>query len=137
MTVTDEELATILARVQSRRERFPTQLRGSKRTNLATSEWLDNWWVGYGKDESCSLEGTPVHMRWLALAILGLVENGPYSSDDDAPTLIEEIITELQERRVVAGESEAVVQAARDLVRNGYGSRTADALTAALGEVTE
>lgn len=40
-------------------------MRGSKRTNLWHSEWLDDWWVGTGKDDSCQFEGS-----WEDLAIL-------------------------------------------------------------------
>lgn len=31
---------------------------GSKRTNIRESEWLPDWFVGFGKDESCAFEGT-------------------------------------------------------------------------------
>lgn len=31
---------------------------GSKRTNIRESDWLDDWFVGYGKDESCQFEGS-------------------------------------------------------------------------------
>lgn len=32
--------------------------RGSKRCNISKSDWLGDWFVGYGKDESCQFEGT-------------------------------------------------------------------------------
>lgn len=41
------------------------RLSGGKRTNIEHSAWLDDWWVGYGKDSSCQFEGD-----WLAMAIL-------------------------------------------------------------------
>ena len=31
---------------------------GAKRANLAPSMWLPDWFVGFGKDESCCFEGT-------------------------------------------------------------------------------
>lgn len=31
---------------------------GAKRANLRASEWLSDWFIGYGKDESCFFEGT-------------------------------------------------------------------------------
>jgi hypothetical protein len=33
-------------------------LGGAKRANIECSEWLPDWFVGYGKDESCQFEGT-------------------------------------------------------------------------------
>jgi len=45
-------------------------LRGGKRTNLGHSEWLDDWWVGWGKDESCPFEGPWLHLAILAAKIL-------------------------------------------------------------------
>lgn len=45
-------------------------LSGGKRTNIRPSEWLDDWWVGYGKDESCQFEGPWEHMAVLAARIL-------------------------------------------------------------------
>jgi hypothetical protein len=34
------------------------RLRGAKRANLTESDWLPDWFWGYGKDESCTFEGT-------------------------------------------------------------------------------
>lgn len=31
---------------------------GAKRANIKHSDWLTDWFVGYGKDESCQFEGT-------------------------------------------------------------------------------
>ena len=31
---------------------------GAKRANIMYSEMLDDWFVGFGKDESCQFEGT-------------------------------------------------------------------------------
>lgn len=40
-------------------------LSGGKRTNIGPSEWIDDWWVGWGKDSYCQFEGP-----WEAMAIL-------------------------------------------------------------------
>lgn len=48
----------------------PVALRGGKRTNIEASEWMSDWWVGYGKDESCQFEGPWEHMAILAAKIL-------------------------------------------------------------------
>ena len=47
-----------------------TSVSGSKRTNLDRSEWIDDWFVGTGKDESCYLEGSWWDMICLARNIL-------------------------------------------------------------------
>lgn len=31
---------------------------GAKRANIRKSEWLDDWFFGFGKDEFCCFEGT-------------------------------------------------------------------------------
>ena len=46
------------------------QMRGGKRANIGHSEWLDDWWVGWGKDSSCQFEGPWLHMAILAAKIL-------------------------------------------------------------------
>lgn len=43
---------------------------GAKRANLTYSEWLPDWFVGYGKDESCQFEGSWWDMICLARNIL-------------------------------------------------------------------
>lgn len=43
---------------------------GAKRCNLGKSDWLGDWFVGTGKDESCWLEGTWWDMICLARNIL-------------------------------------------------------------------
>ncbi len=35
-----------------------TYVSGAKRANIRESEWLPDWFVGFGKDESCCFEGT-------------------------------------------------------------------------------
>ena len=47
-----------------------SHMRGGKRANIGHSEWLDDWWVGWGKDESCQFEGPWLHMAILAAKIL-------------------------------------------------------------------
>jgi hypothetical protein len=54
----------------------PVQLDGGKRTNIGhasdangnDADW--NWWVGWGKDDSCQFEGPWQHMAILAAKIL-------------------------------------------------------------------
>ena len=43
---------------------------GAKRANIRQLEWFPDWFVGYGKDESCTLEGTWWDMICLARNIL-------------------------------------------------------------------
>jgi hypothetical protein len=46
-------------------------MRGGKRANITNSDTEDwDWWVGYGKDESCQFEGPWAHMAVLAARIL-------------------------------------------------------------------
>lgn len=45
-------------------------LSGSKRTNLCYSDWLTDWFVGYGKCEGCCFEGTWWDMICFARNIL-------------------------------------------------------------------
>ena len=48
----------------------PDYLNGGKRANLERSDWIDDWWVGYGKDDGCQFEGPWSHMAILAAKIL-------------------------------------------------------------------
>ena len=43
---------------------------GSKRTHLRPSRWLPDWFVGFGKDESCQFEGTWWDMMCFARNVL-------------------------------------------------------------------
>lgn len=44
---------------QDKEDQYPDkQISGAKRANLKASGWPDDWFVGYGKDESCHFEGT-------------------------------------------------------------------------------
>jgi hypothetical protein len=45
-------------------------LTGSKRAHLWEPEYIDDWFVGYGKDESCQFEGTWWDMICMARQIL-------------------------------------------------------------------
>lgn len=45
-------------------------LRGGKRNRIAHSAWLDDWWIGEGKEPGCDFEGTWEHMAILAARIL-------------------------------------------------------------------
>lgn len=45
-------------------------LSGAKRCNIDASDWLPDWFVGTGKDDSCYLEGTWWDMICLARNIL-------------------------------------------------------------------
>jgi hypothetical protein len=62
---------------------MPEYIRAAKRVHVSKSEWLPDWWVGYGKDDGCQIEGTQNHWRWLAHLLLGLVadRDAPYSED--------------------------------------------------------
>lgn len=48
----------------------PVHLSGGRRANLRPSDWMDNWWVGEGKDEHCAFEGTWKDLANLAAQIL-------------------------------------------------------------------
>ena len=47
-----------------------TNISGAKRANISESEWLPDWFVGWGKDESCQFEGTWWDMICFARNIL-------------------------------------------------------------------
>ena len=47
-----------------------TQISGAKRANISKFEWLPDWFVGQGKDESCQFEGTWWDMICFARNIL-------------------------------------------------------------------
>lgn len=59
----------------------------AKRIHVERERHMDNWFVGFGKDESCQIEGTANHWYWLAYALLGLVDekDSPYSEDKPLP----------------------------------------------------
>ena len=78
-----EELAELKAGFGLAAALMPEYIGAAKRINVAKSDWMSGWWVGYGKDDSCQIEGTPNHWRWLAHLLLGLAANrdAPYSED--------------------------------------------------------
>ena len=43
---------------------------GAKRANISKSEWVSDWFVGWGKDESCQFDGTWWDMICFARNIL-------------------------------------------------------------------
>ena len=45
-------------------------IRGSKRTNIVASDWMDDWYSGFGKDESCRFEGSWKDMVYFARNVL-------------------------------------------------------------------
>lgn len=45
-------------------------LSGAERANIEHSDWLGDWFVGYGKDEYCQFEGTWWHMICFARNVL-------------------------------------------------------------------
>lgn len=47
-----------------------TRISGAKRANISKSIGLDDWFVGYGKDEGCYFEGTWWDMICFARNIL-------------------------------------------------------------------
>ena len=50
---------------------FPVEcVSGAKRANISKSDWLGDWFVGWGKDESCQFEGTWWDMICFARNIL-------------------------------------------------------------------
>jgi hypothetical protein len=59
----------------------------AKRVHVSADEYMTGWWAGYGKDESCQIEGTQNHWRWLALLLLGLAnpQDAPYADDKATP----------------------------------------------------
>lgn len=67
---------------------FPEKhLCGSRRTNIDISDWMDNWFVGTGKDEFCYLEGTWQDMVSLAKQILSSENTKIVSPDDYHPEM--------------------------------------------------
>lgn len=43
---------------------------GAKRANIEKSDFLDGWFVGYGKDDACQFEGTWYDMICFARNVL-------------------------------------------------------------------
>ncbi len=47
-----------------------TTITGAKRAHISASDWLPDWFVGYGKDGGCQFEGTWWDMICFARNIL-------------------------------------------------------------------
>ena len=66
---------------------MPDEISAAKRIHVVRLTPNDDWFVGYGKSQECQIEGTANHWHWLALIILGLVDQNqrPYSEDKPLP----------------------------------------------------
>lgn len=71
------------------------RLSGGKRTNIGHSEGIDDWWIGWGKDESCQFEGPWDHLAILAAKILRHPNTEKVAANLYRPDLA---LTEAQER---------------------------------------
>jgi len=83
-----------------------TNIRASKRVNIGGAEaFIDNWIVGWGKDDGCQIEGTPNHWRWLAMILLGLADanDAPYTEDKPTPEIIPALVAEVEALRAALG----------------------------------
>lgn len=99
MTLDLDSIKASYARAQ---EQMPTYIGAAKRIHVEHG-FMDDWWVGYGKDSSCQIEGTPNHWRWLAMILLGLTDHreAPYDEDKPTPEVVPELITEVERLRGV------------------------------------
>jgi len=90
------EREAIRERYIKAKEQMPEHINAAKRVHLQRTDY-DWWWTGYGKDESCQIEGTANHWRWLAMIILGLVDpiEHPYSEDKETPEVVLNLLDEL------------------------------------------
>ena len=71
----------------------------AKRVHVSNhGDCCHDWWVAYGKDESCFPEGTANHWRWFAMILLGLASraDAPYSDDKPTPEVVPEMIKEIR-----------------------------------------
>lgn len=111
---------------------MPERIRAAKRVHVDKSDWMSGWWVGYGKDDSCQIEGTANHWNWLALIILGLADpnDAPYDEDKPLPVDPAEIRTAVAAMPVARKALLAVRDACRD-------PDTDTALPSAVGEAVE
>lgn len=66
-------------------------------THVDDPEW--DWWIGWGKEDSCQIEGQANHWRWLALLILGLADQKdvPYSESKPTPEIVPDLCQALRE----------------------------------------
>lgn len=119
---------------------MPGRIRAAKRVHVAKSDWMSGWYVGYGKDESCQIEGTANHWNWLALIILGLADpkDAPYDEDKPLPVTPAEIRLALEAMPAAREALKAVRANLRDpdancVLPNASAEKVTTAL-AAMGE---
>ena len=104
--MSEEELKAIEAAYLKAMAEMPRNVAAAKRVHVSHSEWLEDWWVGWGKDDSCQIEGTQNHWRWLALILLGLADpkDRPYDEDKQTPEIVPALIAEVRRlRKLVDG----------------------------------
>lgn len=119
---------------------MPGRIRAAKRVHVDKSEHLPDWFIGYGKDEFCQIEGTANHWNWLALIILGLADpnDAPYDEDKPLPVTPAEIRIALDAMPVARDALKAVLASLRDpdannVLPNAATEKVVSAL-AAMGE---
>lgn len=66
------------------------RLSGGKRANIGPG-YIDNWWIGWGKDHSCQFEGTWDHMVELAAKILSHSNTSKTRPDLYLPDLFDKV----------------------------------------------
>ena len=98
--LTTENVGQIAERYEAARV-MPHYITAAKRVHIGKSDWMEDWWVGWGKDDSCQIEGTPNHWRWLAMLILGLGEpnEAPYSEDKPTPEIVPQLLATIKADR--------------------------------------
>ena len=108
------DLAVIQARYEAAKT-MPPGITAAKRVHIQKSDHIDNWWVGFGKDEICQIEGTPNHWRWAAMLILGLADrkDAPYTEDKPTP----EVVPALLEQLAQAAKREATAKGLLERLR--------------------
>lgn len=105
--MTDGELARIRDAYEA--ARTMRDIYAAKRIhveNNGTPGW--DWWVGYGKDDGCQIEGTANHWRWLAMLVLGLADpaDSPYTEDKPTPEVVPALLAEVDRLRARVAELE-------------------------------
>ena len=111
---------------------MPERIRAAKRVHVEASDGLSDWWVGYGKDHSCQIEGTANHWNWLALIILGLADPADAPYDEDKPLPIDP--ADLRAAVAGIGKAREALKAVRAACRD---PDTDTALPSAVGEAVE
>ena len=108
--LTAENVGQIAERYEAARV-MPHYITAAKRVHIGKSDWMEDWWVGWGKDDSCQIEGTPNHWRWLAMLILGLGEpnEAPYSEDKPTPEIVPQLLAAIEADRETIRELKAAL----------------------------